>query len=182
MPTLLHRSPFKQPSLAAKAYLGIDPGANGGIAVITGQIVTFHQFGDGDAADWDFIARYIGVDCAAAIEQQTPRPTFIPPSKKARSEGRTDAKNTILASTCHLFGHYRALQAILVCACIPVEDCPPKRWQAALQIPKKIKGESDSCWKNRLKSKAEALYPVAKITLATADALLIAHYCKRKDQ
>lgn len=49
---------------------------------------------------------------------------------------------------------------------------PPKKWQAALGLGSK--GISTTtAWKNKLKQRAEQLFPNIKVTLATADALLI---------
>lgn len=45
---------------------------------------------------------------------------------------------------------------------------------------KKIGGESETQWKNRLKAKAQQLFPQQEVTLATADALLIAEFGRRK--
>lgn len=49
---------------------------------------------------------------------------------------------------------------------------PPKKWQAALGLGSKGKSTTTE-WKNKLKQRAEQLYPNIKVTLATADALLI---------
>ena len=54
------------------------------------------------------------------------------------------------------------------------------RVDAPNQTPSKT--ESKTEWKNRLKGMAQQLYPDLKVTLATADALLIATYCKRKHE
>lgn len=49
---------------------------------------------------------------------------------------------------------------------------PPKKWQAALGLGTTT-GMNRTEWKNKLKQRAEQLFPNIKITLATADALLI---------
>lgn len=55
---------------------------------------------------------------------------------------------------------------------------PPKKWQAALGLGT-AKGMSKTEWKNKLKQRAEQLYPHIKVTLATADALLIAEAARQ---
>lgn len=55
---------------------------------------------------------------------------------------------------------------------------PPKKWQAALGLGT-AKGMSKTQWKNKLKQRAEQLYPHIKVTLATADALLIAEAARQ---
>jgi len=57
----------------------------------------------------------------------------------------------------------------------------PQDWQAAIGM-KKLKGEQVTAWKNRLKEKAQELFPSLKITKATADAILIAEVCRRLNQ
>jgi hypothetical protein len=54
----------------------------------------------------------------------------------------------------------------------------PKTWQKALGLGT-TKSLSRTEWKNKLKQKAEQLYPKIKVTLATADALLILEAARR---
>jgi len=73
------------------------------------------------------------------------------------------------------FGH---LEMALLCRKIPTVEVTPQKWQKALQLGVKGK-KSNTDWKNKLKSKAQQLYPyVGKITLATSDALLILEYAR----
>lgn len=53
-----------------------------------------------------------------------------------------------------------------------IKIVPPKEWQKAVGM-KKEKKEPKPKWKNRLKIKAQACFPRLKVTLSTADALLI---------
>lgn len=55
----------------------------------------------------------------------------------------------------------------------------PKTWQSALGIDKRKKSENRQQFKNRLKSFAQTLFPDIVVCLATADAILIAEYCRR---
>ena len=54
----------------------------------------------------------------------------------------------------------------------------PKTWQPAVGM-KRAKGEEKTPWKNRLKDLAGELFPGQKVTLDTADALLIYHAAAR---
>ena len=54
----------------------------------------------------------------------------------------------------------------------------PQRWQRGLSLRTKEKSETDTSWKNYLKEEAQQRFPRLKVTKHTADALLIAHYCK----
>ena len=51
----------------------------------------------------------------------------------------------------------------------------PREWQKHYGM-KKEKGETSTSWKNRLKAKAQEIFPDNHITLKTADAVLIANY------
>lgn len=71
------------------------------------------------------------------------------------------------------FGH---IEMALLCAKIPTNEVLPQKWQKFLSLGTKG-GKSTSEWKNKLKTRAEQLFPNAgKITLATSDALLILKY------
>lgn len=50
---------------------------------------------------------------------------------------------------------------------------PPKKWQKALGLGTTKSHPSKTAWKNHLKNRAEQLFPQQKVTLATADALLM---------
>lgn len=73
------------------------------------------------------------------------------------------------------FGH---LEMALLSRKIPTTEVTPQKWQKELQLGTKG-NKSSSEWKNKLKAKAQQLFPeVGKITLATSDALLILEYAK----
>ena len=73
------------------------------------------------------------------------------------------------------FGH---LEMALLCRKISTVEVTPQKWQKALQLGVKGK-KSNTDWKNKLKAKAQQLFPyVGKITLATSDALLILEYAR----
>lgn len=75
------------------------------------------------------------------------------------------------------FGH---LEMALLARNIPTVEVTPQKWQKELQMG--VKGKmSDTEWKNKLKSRAEQLYPNIKMTLAIADSLLILEYAKIKE-
>lgn len=71
------------------------------------------------------------------------------------------------------FGH---IEMALLCAKIPTNEVLPQKWQKFLSLGTKG-SKSTSEWKNKLKTRAEQLFPNAgKITLSTSDALLILKY------
>jgi len=67
-------------------------------------------------------------------------------------------------------------EIIGVCAAygLPTHLVRPQKWQKALSLGTST-GMSKTEWKNKLKAKAQQLFPSTKLTLSTADAALI-HY------
>lgn len=149
-------------------YLGIDPGASGGLALISG---------DG------------GLVCEAMPETQrdvwvwiaAKSPTATCPTFACIEQvGGHIQGNNQPGSAMFKFGFSAGgLNMALTAAGIPFELVTPQRWQKALGIPSRKKTESKGQFKNRLKAFAQQLFPQEKVTLSTADAILIAEYTRR---
>ncbi len=86
---------------------------------------------------------------------------------------------------------YGGLRMALIAAGIPFEEVDPRAWQKGLGIPPKRKQEPKGAWKNRLLALAQQLHPSLELwsqpkskgkMLAVSDALLIAEFCKRKNE
>jgi hypothetical protein len=74
------------------------------------------------------------------------------------------------------FGHGRGvLIGALMARCVRIIEPTPQQWQKWLQVGT-IGGD-----KNKLKAEAQRRYPAQKITLKTADALLILDYAIAKE-
>lgn len=144
-----------------KLYAGIDPGASGGIAVIQG---------DGSL-----------VECVK-----------MPPTEKDIFECLANCKADFaylekvhsmpgqgVSSTFKFGVSYGGLRMALIASSIKFEEVTPRTWQKFLGVSAKGKHESKTQFKNRLKAKAQQLFPELKITLAICDALLLAEYCRR---
>lgn len=164
MPTVQHR-----PLL----FMGIDPGASGGVAVIDGSSADAHAMPASEFGVWELVqslklrasAYTEPAGIVACIEQVT---------GYVGGEGNT-------GSSMFKFGaSYGALRMALTAAGISYETVPPHQWQRALGIEKRRAGEDTTRWKNRLKQAAVELFPSIKVTKKTADALLMAEYCRRK--
>ena len=146
--------------------IGIDPGVSGGLAKISaaGTVAIPMPATERDIWDW-FGALEATVSTFAVIE---------------KVQGYIGPGSEFPGSAMFRFGKSAGfLLGCLVASGIPFEETPPQRWQKALGISARKKTESKGQWKNRLKAKAQQLYPDQKVTLSTADALLIATYCKR---
>lgn len=186
-------------------YLGIDPGASGGLAVLATDTQEAVPMPETEKEVWEWFRWYVpGMKPFAVIEKV----------------GGFIQGNAAPGSAMFNFGWgYGGLRMALVAAGIPFEEVTPQRWQKALGISPRRKGrtvkqvqklrskplaggccerfaeqqacecleqarkgvgdETKTAFKNRLKAKASQLYPSLKVTLATADALLIATYCQR---
>lgn len=155
---------------AGATYLGVDPGASGGIVSIRGNLVAATKMPETEQDVWTLVSSHshlFGESTFAALE------------KVGGYVG--DGGNP--GSAMFKFGaSYGGLRMALTAARIPFEEVTPQSWQKGLAIPKREKGESKTDWKNRLKRKAQQLFPSVEVTLATADALLIAEYCRRVRQ
>lgn len=152
-------------------YIGIDPGKNGGIATLDTHSAVPVKMPETPA---DLLSHFrdikshlpINYSCIAVIEQVGGYTGEGQPGSSMFKFGQG-------------VGHLE--MALLACG-IPSESVPPRKWQKALGISAKKKTETKTQWKNRLKSVAQRLFPSEQVTLATADALLIAEYCRRKHQ
>lgn len=138
--------------------LGIDPGANGGFAwKLGGALLATERMPEteGDILD---ILRDIERPAVAYIEQL---PTFVRmiPSSTTMKMGQ----NAGFIRGCLMALGYRIIEV------------RPQQWQKTLGFG--TRGEmTDTEWKNKLKARAQQLYPEVKVTLATSDALLLLEY------
>jgi Holliday junction resolvasome RuvABC endonuclease subunit len=143
-------------------YVGIDPGSSsGGIAIIqwNRSVEYLRAMPETERDIWDLIDNvHFGY---AVIEKVHSMP----------GQG--------VVSTFKFGRNYGFLRGCLVAAEIPFEEVLPSKWQRGLSIPPRAKIESKSQWKDRLKGIAQQMFPSTNITLKTADALLIAEFCRR---
>jgi Holliday junction resolvasome RuvABC endonuclease subunit len=137
--------------------IGIDPGVNGGIAWITDGKPCVEKMPDTLQDLWELLeniainAQLDNLKIHAYLEQVSSSPQMGVKSAFTFGNG---------------FGH---LEMALTAAGIPFERVRPQVWQKALGCM--TKGD-----KNITKRKAQEMFPGIKVTHATADALLIAHY------
>lgn len=140
-------------------FIGIDPGKSGGIA--------FAFDGNYDAIKMpatlaDVFSELVNATCdaTALIEKVGPMPKQGVKSMFSFGE------------------NYGALQMVLTALGCPWDLVTPAKWQKEFGLyGKKLEGTAK---KNAHKAVAQRLFPTVKVTHATADALLIAEYCRRK--
>jgi hypothetical protein len=153
-------------------FIGIDPGTSGGLAWLSSSPGTGPAARSMPATEretWEWIKEH---DVGMAVGWTS----FCVIEKVQGYIGGAHPGSAMFK-----FGQsYGGLLMALTAAEIPFEAVTPQVWQKALGIPSRVKDETKEAWKRRLKVIAERLFPSVKVTLATADALLIAEYCRRK--
>lgn len=174
-------------------YLGVDPGMSGGICLLDSSGHVAHvEANPESAADFWSMLYYVWEEHSAegmrcVIEQVSGFIGKEQPGSSMFKFGKT-------------YGY--AIMAITALG-IPYELVTPQRWQKGLAIPskaphtgkrervltkgkragetviEKFGGESGRDFKRRLREKAQNLFPGISVTETTADAMLIATYCRR---
>lgn len=137
-------------------FIGIDPGQSGGIAVVTDYGITeCWKMPDTERDTYELL-----------------RSLFLPNRSRVTIE-KVGAMPGNGVSGMFKFGRSLGfLRGLVIALEFPFEDVTPQRWQKALGCL--TKGD-----KNVSKRKAQELFPLLKVTHATADALLIAEYARR---
>ena len=145
-------------------FIGIDPGASGGIAALgdTGVVRAISNRPETCRDLLDFLVKISeGQDAHAMLEKA------VPFSRPRPGHGM------IGTSTAFKIGiGYGELRAMLTAARIPFDEVAPQTWQK--EMNSKTGGD-----KNVSKRRAQELFPGQHVTHATADALLISEYCRR---
>lgn len=153
-----------------KLIIGIDPGALGGICVldIDGGIVSVTKMPDTPQDILEYLRKYCSTELfgSEAVCYMEKVGTGLPgQSSKATA---TFARHN---------GH---LEMALLALGIKTNEVTPQKWMKYYQLGKSS-DYSKTEWKNRLKSKAQQLFPKEKVTLAVADAILLAEYGRKQE-
>lgn len=155
-------------------YIGIDPGQAGGlVALFSSGKIEATPMPETELGIWQWFDSIRRNNCHTVIEKVHSMP----------EQG--------VASSFKFGWGYGQLRMALIAAGIPFEEVMPKVWQKALAIPPKKKDEGKPQWKTRLLAFAQQLFPALPLwsekkakgkQLAVADAILIAEFCKRKQE
>jgi len=145
-----------------KVVIGVDPGLGGGIAVkyADNNVFTFSMPGDVEPLR-ELVERITYPDSlnTAYVED-------VPPFVGNPLPG---ARMFRLGESCGL------IRGVLSTLYIKTVLVRPQEWQGGLGL-KREKGQAQAAWKRTLREAAQELYPDIRVTLKTADALLIMHY------
>lgn len=145
--------------------LGIDPGKNGGLCILSTDI--------NDVVMLDKMPQ-TPTDLSNKLESI--RENFWPIKCYLEKVGGMPGQGGVAMFT---FGYnFGQLVQALTDYKIPHELVTPQKWQTATYCRGKS-GESKTAHKNRIKDTAKRLYPQSKITLWGADAVMIAQYGKQ---
>ena len=146
-------------------YIGVDPGMSGSICSIDSEgtpcVVT--KTDKPYKEIWDKLWWYGLEDSEAVVELVHSMP------------------NQGVASTFKFGESFGMLLGLMTASNIPYVKVRPSVWCKEFGLKRK-EGEPNTDWKNRHKQLALELFPDADVTHATADALLIAEYCRRTNK
>jgi hypothetical protein len=135
--------------------IAIDPGANGGIAIQNSfKWVSAHRMPATDRDLLNILETWKGGE--AYLEDIVLFTGSPMPSSRGIKYGAS----------------WGAIKGMLLAFRYRVVLVRPQKWQAALSLGNS-RGMTKTQWKNKLKQRAEELFPSINVTLATADALLI---------
>lgn len=84
------------------------------------------------------------------------------------------------SATAKFARHNGNLEMALLALGIRTEKVTPQKWQKTYQLGRSG-AHTKHEWKNKLKAKAQELFPGVEVTLGNADALLIAEYGRRME-
>lgn len=153
--------------MPTRYFVGIDPGAQGGFAVITGwRIVETAKMPDGELALWLYLS---------ALVQRYPRSLLCLEKVGGYMPG---SKGNIGSAMFNFGRNYGALLGMLYALDVQFINPSPAVWQKAVGIEPRGKDESKEDHKRKLRDRAQNLFSDQSITLKTCDAVLLAHYAQ----
>ncbi len=152
-------------------YLGIDPGASGGIAAL--------QVGDEPAMAWPMPETEREIFDRLRMIQTGGLVGWPEADVKCYMEAVHSFPGQGVASSFTFGKGYGFLRGVLVALHIPLIDVSPMKWKKALGITFTAQ-DSKKDKKNGSKALAQQWFPHLKITHAISEALLIAEYGRRQ--
>jgi hypothetical protein len=154
-------------------YIAIDPGVNGGIAWGATALSSCMGMPDSDTEIAEEIQRLAEMD-DVLLRIRPGIKCIIEDVPKYVGEKLPGSKIFPLAFNCGL------VRGIAVSLRMPVILVRPQDWQKHFRLGTKGDTSGTTEWKNKLKAEAQRRYPHLKVTLKTADALLLLAYAQEK--
>ena len=159
--------------------LAVDPGASGGIAWLSPDNAMAWKMPDTPRDLWDLLYDLAGKSDRAVIERVQATP--------GGGNKDDDGKNTrkMGAKSAFAFGRSFGELRMVLTACsalrgVPYEEVAPGVWQRPFSLPTTKAAGTQTAKKNAHKARAQELFPSLRITHATADALLIGEWLRRR--
>ncbi len=150
---------------AKVTIVGIDPGTNGGIAAL---------FEDGAVGVIKMPEDVAGVVRElTALRNAANVQVFIEKIPKFCGVAQYAKKNVNGSAMAVLYGNFRLCVGVCAGMGIPCTEVAPIKWMNLVECRNTQRLERGP-WKNKLKARAQELFPKIKVTLWNADALLIA--------
>ena len=147
-----------------RVFIGIDPGINGGIAIIYNDAYTVQKCPN---------TIQEMADVLITLKDQAPNLPMYTIIEKVHSMPGNSGRS-MFTFGCN-YGQWLGILAVLR---IPYIEVIPNKWMKHYgSMPKKRKDR-----KNHIKHLAQQRYPDVKITLATSDAMLIANYMRETNK
>jgi len=143
-------------------FIGIDPGVSGGIAWTS-------PLGDQSAPMPATLHDTLAL-INKILDEQSDGKTLAYVEELPKYVGPIPSSAVFVMAR-----NYGQMEGILAALGVSIHHVKPQAWQKALGLGHREKGDKTSAWKNKLKAKAQHLYPEETVTLKNADALLILH-------
>jgi hypothetical protein len=157
----------KKSSVHDKLTIAIDPGRNGAVVMeYKGKITSYNM--PETAKDIDTLLRSLFElgrnQTHKVVYMEEPYGYIGPkPGKGVFAFGR----------------HVGNIEMSVLCRNVRLVLVKPQTWMTRLKVGSRDK-KSMKDWKNKLKARAQALYPSVEVTLKNSDALLILEYSKKE--
>jgi len=155
-----------------KTVVAIDPGVSGGVAVCAFGKTICHAM---PATQGDVLELLRDIKNAASVESAE---CICVLEEVGGFAGKAQPGSAMFK-----FGEgFGFLKGVIQALGIKLELVRPQVWQKSFGLGTASRCASKTEWKNKLKAEAQRRFPQLRVTLATADALLIADYFIRKSQ
>lgn len=172
-------------SQAAGIYIGIDPGQNGGLAAVngSGRVLCAIAMPDTERDVWNWFYQW--------STYSSSNPGFMVGDIYACIELVHSMPQQGVASSFKFGKHFGSVRMAAIAAGLSIQGVQPVKWMRSMGISpatkKKVKTKKGKiklkvdkvAHKNNLKARAQEVFPKQNVTLKTADALLLAEYCRR---
>lgn len=157
--------------ITINCVIGVDPGANGGIAIfIPGRITKVVRMPKDIKELQDLFVYYAeNYKPIVFLEKLSVRPDDVTADGKGTNMGKLYRIQKMIAN-------YEHLKVLIETSGIPYVMVHPMTWQTKLGLRKRGEKEEKAERKNRYKEIAAKNYGDVNVTLWNADALLLMHF------